>query len=97
MSETFEEKMAAMSGLSEAEAAPMIEDIKHTCKNLCGECPTHIGTGETELAFCVRGRSAIIKDEKGCLCPGCPIARKLSLRWDYFCTLGSGREQAGLD
>lgn len=96
MAETFEEKMAAMGDMSEEETAQMIEDIKGTCKNFCGECPTYTGTNETELAFCAQGRSKIISEEKGCLCPGCPISRKLNMRWDYYCRNGSGMEQAGI-
>jgi hypothetical protein len=97
MTESFEEKMAAMAGMSEEEINRTLEDVKHTCRNFCGECPTHTSTEETKLAFCLQGGSEIIKDEKGCLCPGCPVTRKLSLRWDYFCTNGSGREQAGIN
>lgn len=93
MAETYEDKLASMS---EDEMAKMLEDSKSTCRNFCPECPSYTGTGETELAFCTQGRSKIITEEKGCLCPGCPISRKLSMRWDYYCQKGSGMEQAGI-
>ncbi|MFH1472335.1 MAG: hypothetical protein ABIF85_05525 [Nanoarchaeota archaeon] len=29
------------------------------------------------------------------MCPACPVQDKLHLRWVYYCTRGSGAEQAG--
>lgn len=97
MAETFEEKMEAMKGLSEEEMAKKIQEVKEICKSFCGECPTYTGTGETELGFCAIGKSKIIKEEKGCLCPSCPVTSMMSLRWEYYCTRGSGREQAAAE
>ena len=93
MAEIFEQKMEAMGALSQEEAAKMMEDVKSVCEAYCGQCPSYAGTGETELGFCSRGKSEIITEEKGCLCAACPITEKMSLRWGYYCTKGSGREQ----
>jgi len=84
---TFEDKI---KNLTEEE----ITDIKKVCKDYCGECPTHAGTGEKELAFCINGKSKIIKEENGCLCSACPINERLLLRWQYYCMKGSGKEQS---
>jgi len=94
MAETFEEKMEAMKGFSEDEMAKKIQEVKETCKSFCGECPTYTETGETELGFCATSKSKIIIEEKECLCPSCPVTGMMSLRWEYYCTRGSGREQA---
>lgn len=94
MAETYEKKMEAMKSLSEEEIAKKIQEVKETCKSFCGECPTYTGTGEKELGFCATGKSKIIKEEKGCLCSSCPVTGMMSLRWEYYCTRGSGREQA---
>jgi hypothetical protein len=92
MAETFEDKMKAMMGISEEEMAKKIEELKVVCKNYCGPCPSYTGTGETELAFCALGKSKVIKEDKGCLCPGCPVTEMMSLRWDDYCLRGAGRE-----
>ena len=94
MTETFEEKIAAMAGLSQEEMAERVESMKEVCKSYCGECPSYTGTGES-LVFCAMGRSSVISEEKGCLCPSCPVTEMMSLRWKFYCTRGSGREQAG--
>lgn len=93
MTETFEEEMEMMKDLSEEEMAKRMEEVKNICKAFCGECPSYTGTGETELGFCTIGKSNVIKEEKGCLCGSCPVTPKMSLRWGYYCTRGSGREQ----
>ena len=43
--------------------------------------------------ICATGKSDKISEEKGCLCGGCPVTSKMGLRWNYYCTRGSGREQ----
>jgi hypothetical protein len=67
------------------------------CRNYCGKCPSHVGTGEESLAFCMMGKSSVITEKKGCLCGQCPISKSMSLRWGYYCTEGSaiGLSQAG--
>jgi len=92
MSESFEDKMKAMKDLSDEEMAKRIEEVKAICASFCGECPSYTGTGETELGFCITDKSKAITEEKGCLCTSCPITSQMSLRWKYFCTLGSAGE-----
>lgn len=91
---TFEQVMNAMNKMSSAERQAKIEELTKMC--ICGSCPSYVGTGEKKLLFCSMGKSAIIKKENGCLCPGCPVQANMALRWDYYCTKGSGREQAGM-
>jgi len=86
--------MKAMEDLTEEEMAEKIKEIKKICADYCGNCPSYMGTGEEDLGFCAIGKSKHITEEKGCLCGSCPVTENMSLRWGYYCTRGSGREQA---
>ncbi len=77
----FEKSIEAMNNISAEEMEAKIEELTTLC--ICGKCPTHVG--EKRLLFCVTGKSTIIEKEKGCMCPGCPVQKKLALRWDYYC------------
>lgn len=55
---------------------------------ICGMCPSYFDCGEP-LAFCMGGKSRCIRNESGCLCPGCPIQEQLGFRGDFYCTRGS--------
>jgi len=91
---TFEQVMEAMNRMTPEEREARIAELTELC--ICGSCPTYVETGETELVFCATRRSELIKEERGCLCPGCPVQDKMALRWDYYCLKGSGKELAGL-
>ena len=86
--------MERMAGLSDEEKAKKIEEVKQVCRDFCGVCPSYAGTGEKDYGFCATGRAHAISVEDGCICESCPITDGLSLRWEYYCTRGSGREQA---
>jgi hypothetical protein len=91
---TFEEMMEKMSGMTPEEMNAKIKELSKVCADYCGKCPTYDGTGETDLVFCAKGKSGKITDEKGCLCPGCPVQTEMmGLRWDYYCTNGAAKEQ----
>jgi hypothetical protein len=89
----FEEAMEMMAKMSQEEMMAAKAEMKKMC--VCGNCPSYGGTGETELLFCSTGKSQKITEEKGCICGGCPVTPKMGLRWGYYCTRGSGREQLG--
>lgn len=91
---TFEKTMETMGKMSPDEMKAKMAELTKIC--MCGKCPSYKGTGETRLLFCATGKSGIIKKEKGCVCPACPVTEKLGLRWIYYCTKGTGKEQAGL-
>ena len=95
---TFEEKMKMLySKMSEKQQKDSREQIIYMCRESCGKCPSHKGTGEESLAFCMGEKSSIITEKKGCLCGQCPITKTMSLRWEYYCTEGNAIElsQAG--
>jgi len=89
---SFEDKIKMLDMMTEKQKQESKEQVKYTCKDYCGKCPSYVGTGEKELAFCMSGKSSIIKEEKGCICGQCPISKTMSLRWGYYCTKGSSME-----
>lgn len=91
---TFEQNMEAMSKMAPAQMQAKTKELDKLC--VCGKCPTYIGTGEKKLTFCVIGKSTIIKKDKGCLCPTCPVQKTMALRWDRYCMKGSGKAQSGM-
>jgi hypothetical protein len=64
---------------------------------VCGGCPSWVACDE-QGGFCFPtiGKSACIKEEKGCICGKCPVTEKLGLKHIYFCTKGSEKEQSGM-
>ena len=63
---------------------------------ICRNCPSWVECGE-QGAFCFPtiGKSKCIKDEKGCICGGCPVTKEMGLKHGYYCTRGSEKEQSG--
>ena len=61
---------------------------------ICRMCPSFAECNE-DIAFCLEpaGRSRCIKEEKGCLCPGCPVLEQEGLQHVYFCIRGSETDQ----
>jgi len=84
---TFEEKLEMFySKMTDKQWENSIEQVIYMCKDYCGKCPSYTGTGEESLAFCMVGKSSIIKEKKTCLCSQCPITKTMSLRWEYYCS-----------
>ena len=65
----------------------------------CKRCPSYKDCaaegGSTELGFCFPdvGKSSCIGEEKGCICPQCPVTPMMQLANTFFCTRGSEMEQ----
>jgi hypothetical protein len=89
---TFEQTMDMMACMSEEERQAYIEECTAMC--ICEPCPSYVGTGETQLLFCVHGKSDVISEDKGCPCRDCPVTEKMGLRWNDYCLKGSGQERA---
>ncbi|MEN6610635.1 MAG: DUF2769 domain-containing protein [Methanoregulaceae archaeon] len=86
----FEETMLSMTGMSEAEMAEAMRKAREMCT--CPTCPTYdrCAKNAKEMLFCATGKSFMcISDEKGCICPDCPVSKDFGLKYDYFCTKGS--------
>ncbi len=86
---SFEKLVKDLNGMEASQRRSEIKNMDAECS--CSECPSYMGTGETRLTFCVVGRSSLIKEEKGCICPACPIQTKYGLKDQYYCTRGSTR------
>ncbi len=93
----FEQAMQKMKGMKKEEIKKMIEKNKQLC--ICGGCPSYndCAKGKKELLYCATGKSpSCIKEEKGCLCPTCPITPMIGLKNAYYCLKGTEREQRGM-
>jgi hypothetical protein len=76
-----------------------MEQKKQMILNLCicGGCPSWEECGEKGgFCFVMIGKSSCIKEERGCTCGGCPVTAKLGLKFMYYCTRGSAKEQSGM-
>jgi hypothetical protein len=62
---------------------------------ICDSCPSWEECGE-KGGYCLVmiGKSSCIKEERGCICGGCPVTDKLGLKHMYYCTRGSAKEQS---
>ncbi len=86
-------------GKTEEEAAAMIADLEEKLPRvqemcICETCPSYVPE-ETEEGFChaLIGQSNVINQEKGCVCPTCPVHKNMGLMNGYYCTRKSELEQ----
>jgi len=61
---------------------------------ICSMCPSYVNCDE-DIAYCLApgGRSACIRNENGCLCPGCPVLEREGLQHVYFSIRGTETDQ----
>lgn len=85
-----EEKPEAKETPSEVEmtAEQKVEYVFANC--ICATCPSWVECGE-KGGFCLVGVSECIKQKRGCVCPDCPVTKKMGLKWGYYCTDGSAK------
>ena len=62
---------------------------------ICRMCPSFVDCKE-EIAYCLaeKGSSGCIKEEQGCLCPGCPVQAEVDFQHVFYCTRGSETGQS---
>ncbi|HUU74762.1 MAG TPA: DUF2769 domain-containing protein [Methanoregulaceae archaeon] len=90
----FEENMQAMAKMSKEEQEKKIEMLKGMCQ--CPTCPSYntCAKNSKEILFCSTGKSFMcISEEKGCVCPTCPVAPQIGLKYTFFCTRGAEKSQ----
>jgi hypothetical protein len=90
----FETKMKTMSEMSPEDRAEMVENLKQRCP--CPECPSYneCAKNAKETLFCATGKSFMcISEEKGCICPTCPVSEEMWLKNQYFCNRGDEKAQ----
>jgi hypothetical protein len=88
--DTFDTKILERGNKSGPEQAIAISSMKKVCT--CPRCPTHTACAKNaqENLFCIMGRSFhCISDNKGCLCPVCPLYPQLGLSADTYCLRGA--------
>ncbi|KKH97031.1 hypothetical protein EO95_06655 [Methanosarcina sp. 1.H.T.1A.1] len=81
--------------MEEATHIPSIAEQEQmvTLMCICPDCPSWIECGE-KGGFCFETieKSRCINEEKGCICPSCPVANSMGLEYMYYCTRGSEKE-----
>ena len=90
----FEQAMEQMSQMTQEDRMKMVESKKKLC--VCGGCPTYndCARKKKELLFCALGKSQVcITEERGCICPSCPLTEQMGLKNQFFCTRGSEKDQ----
>ncbi len=90
----FEQMMKNVKGMSPEELVAAEEKFKGMCN--CPGCPTHnkCAKNAKELLFCITGKSFMcISEDKGCICPSCPVAAEFGLKYKSFCLKGAEKAQ----
>jgi len=90
----YEEILNAMKKMSPAEMATAVEKYRGMCT--CPSCPSYnrCAKNAKEMLFCATGKSFMcISDEKGCICPTCPVTPEFGLKNKFFCTRGAEKAQ----
>jgi hypothetical protein len=92
-------KLLAKMGKSKEEIDNMMKKMEETLpmvkeQCICKTCPTFVKE-EKVIGFChpFISKSKVIKEERGCDCPRCPVYKKLELKNGYYCTRMSELEQ----
>jgi hypothetical protein len=90
----FEETILSMTGMSSEDRAESDKKFGALC--MCPACPTYnrCAGNAQELLFCLMGKSFLcISDEKGCICPTCPVTTEFGFRHLFFCRRGNEKAQ----
>ncbi len=60
------------------------QEMEKLC--ICRQCPSFIDC-QKDIAFCLAetGKSQCIKKEKGCICFGCPVEKRMGFTHGYYC------------
>jgi len=91
--DTFEQRTRALLPLKKEERWKQYDSIKEAC--LCSSCPSFTGSAEKngETLYCLLGMSfGCIRDDRGCICPGCPIYIEHGMMKKDFCMKGSEKD-----
>jgi hypothetical protein len=83
-----------MMAMTREQVMQKIGELKKMCT--CPQCPTNneCAKNSKETLFCSMGHSFhCITENKGCLCPGCPVAKMQGLTHQSFCLMGNEKTQ----
>jgi hypothetical protein len=79
-----------MMGMPVDKVMMKMEELKKMCT--WPQCPTNneCAKNAKEILFCSTGRRFhCITENKGFLCPGCPVAKQMGLTYQSFCLMGN--------
>jgi hypothetical protein len=88
--DTFEQMVRNWMGMSPEQQKTGMEMTRKKC--ICPVCPSYTGCAEKagELVFCATGRSFVcITEDRGCICPDCPVMPEYGMKNQAFCIRGS--------
>jgi hypothetical protein len=92
--DTFDMMQKKMKEMAPEELKKQIESLKGMCN--CPGCPSYNSCAKNakESLYCAMGKSFMcISEEKGCICPTCPVAKTMGLKNKFFCTRGAEKAQ----
>ena len=90
----FEELHKEWAKVPASKQMKMDEAKKAECT--CPKCPTYTSCAKNaqELLFCMKGKSFMcISEDKGCICPSCPVTSEYGLKNKFFCLKGAEKAQ----
>lgn len=92
----FMETLQKMEKMSPDEKKQMLTKAREMC--ICAGCPSYTTCmkEKDELLFCANGKSMCTVEERGCICPTCPVTSMLGLTHMYYCIKGTEQEQRGM-
>jgi hypothetical protein len=72
------------------------EDWRAKCN--CERCPTYTDCSlqKAELLFCMTAKTECHVEQRGCICPTCPVHRANDFLMKYYCMNGTETEQRKL-
>jgi len=91
--DTFENKMKELLPVKKEERWKKYDSEKGAC--ICPSCPSYNACAEKngESLFCILGMSFhCIRDDLGCICPGCSLYIEYGMTRKDYCMKGSEKE-----
>jgi len=92
--DTFENQMKEIAAIKKQERWKIYDGKKGAC--VCPSCPSYNTCADKgdEVLFCILGMSfKCIRDDLGCICPGCALYPEYGLSKKDYCMKGSEKDQ----
>jgi hypothetical protein len=90
----FVRTMKQMMTMPKDQVMKKVGELNKMC--ICGSCPTYTSCAKNagESMFCAHGTSFhCITENKGCVCPTCPVTKPLGLKHQAYCMMGTEKAQ----
>jgi hypothetical protein len=92
--DTFVKMMKQLRTMPKAQVMNKVAELGKLCT--CPSCPSYTSCAKSAMEglFCAHGTSFhCISENKGCICPGCPVSAQLGLKHQAFCLMGTEKTQ----